>query len=213
MPHRETRETRPQGTGTRALLSADALRRNVPLARVAAAPGDDALVADAFGHGAAWVRATLGDAAAEPLDPATLYGLPGGDPDARPVLTLTGRVLSSKWLRAGEGVSYGYAHRAETDTRIALVTGGYAQGVVRMLGNRVSVRVGGRFLPVIGRIAMDVCVVDAGDRDPDRGATVVYFGDPAVGDPSLAAWTHATGWSAEELVAAAGLRAMREAAA
>jgi alanine racemase len=215
VPDRET-PTRVAGegaTGTRALLSVDALRRNLPLARAAADASDDALAADGYGHGVAWVRETLGAACAEPLHPATLYGLPGGDPDARPVLTLTGRVLSSKALRAGEGVSYGYAHRAGADTRIALVTGGYAQGVVRMLGNRVSVRVGERFLPVVGRIAMDVCVVDAGDRDPERGAEVVYFGDPAAGDPSLAAWVHATGWSAAELVAIAGLRATRAAVA
>ncbi|MFJ6652375.1 alanine racemase C-terminal domain-containing protein [Microbacterium sp. NPDC091313] len=212
VPDRETRasDASPAGAGTRALLSSSALRRNLPLARAAAGADDDAFAADAYGHGAAWVRDTLDLRGAEPLHPATLFGLPGGDPNARPVLTLTGRVLSTKALRAGEGVSYGYAHRAAVDTRIALVTGGYAQGVVRMLGGRASVRVGDRFLPVIGRIAMDVCVLDAGERDPERGAPVVYFGDPAVGDPSLAAWVHATGWSAAELVTTAGLRALRE---
>ena len=55
-------------------------------------------------------------------------------------MRLTGSVLLTKALRAGEGVSYGYTHRADADTRVALVTGGYAQGVVRGLGDRISVR-------------------------------------------------------------------------
>ena len=50
-----------------------------------------------------------------------------------------GTVLVVKPLRAGEGVSYGYTHRAARDTRIALVVGGYAQGIVRALGNRAPV--------------------------------------------------------------------------
>jgi alanine racemase len=208
-PFREARAGEP-GTGTRAHLSAAALRHNLALA-TSAEPAAAPLAADGWGHGAPWVRDVLGaDAERDDLDPRTLYGLPDGHPDARPVLTLTGRVLSTKLLRAGEGVSYGYAHRAPDDTVVALVTGGYAQGIVRMLGNRVSVLVGRRRLPLIGRIAMDVCVLDAGDEAPERGAVVTYFGDPREDAPSLAEWTHATGWTAGELVTATGLRARRE---
>lgn len=212
-PHREARADEA-GTGTRAQLSAAALRHNLPLAAAASRSGPSPLTADAWGHGAEWVREVLGSEREwADVDARTLYGLPDGDPDARPVLALTGRVLSTKRLRAGEGVSYGYAYRAVEDTTVALVTGGYAQGIVRMLGNRVAAAIDGRRLPVIGRIAMDVCVLEAGEEAPERGATVTFFGDPRVGAPSLAEWVHATGWTAGELVTAAGLRARREAAA
>ncbi|WP_125131901.1 alanine racemase C-terminal domain-containing protein [Microbacterium sp. 10M-3C3] len=200
----------PSGTGTTALLSRAALRRNLDLARAGTPSDTPALACDAWGHGEQWVRDTLGAAADDALDALTLYGLPGGDPDAVPALTLRGRVLSTKPLMAGEGVSYGYAHRAAADTRIALVTGGYAQGVVRMLGGRVDVDIAGALHRLVGRIAMDVSVVDIGDTVIERGAVVTYFGDPRTGAPSLGAWTHATGWSAAELIALAGARATRE---
>lgn len=198
---------------TRALLSAAALRHNAALARPA--DGDEApvLASDAWGHGAAWVRDVLGDDVIR-TGPSgtTLFGLPGAVDGARPVMTLLGRVVSTKPLLRGEGVSYGYTHRAEEDTRVALISGGYAQGIVRMLGNRVEVSIDGRRHRLIGRIAMDVSVADIRDARPARGARVVYFGDPDEGAPSLDSWVHATGWTAAELVSAVGHRAAREVA-
>ncbi|BDV30657.1 alanine racemase C-terminal domain-containing protein [Microbacterium terricola] len=142
------------------------------------------------------------------LDAAALYGLPGSG--GRPVMHLRGFVLSVKELRAGEGVSYGYLHRAPADTRIALVTGGYAQGIVRSLGGAVDVLVAGARRPLIGRVAMDVCVVDIGDASVERGDHVEFFGDPDSGHPSLAPWTAATGLTAAEIVTAVGTRSQRE---
>jgi alanine racemase len=119
-------------------------------------------------------------------------------------------VLTVKPLRAGEGVSYGYTHRAPRDTSVALVTGGYAQGIVRALGNQVSVTIAGRRHPIVGRVAMDVCVVDVGATPVAPRADVVYFGDPAEGEPSLDEWAEATGLTIRELATAVGLRAVRE---
>ncbi len=204
---------RADDAAPRARVSLGALIANLELALLAPRPAEaSVLAADAWGHGEEWVAEMLHTAGVEPaaLDPAILYGLPGGHPDARPVLRLSGRVLSTKHLRAGEGVSYGYTHRAPVDTRLALVTGGYAQGIVRMLGNRVTVRIGGALRPLIGRVAMDVCVVDIGDLPVQRGDEVVFFGDPRDEDPPLAAWSAATGWSAGEIVALIGSRATRE---
>lgn len=143
------------------------------------------------------------------IDSTLLYGLPGSG--LTPVMTLTGRMLSLKPLRAGEAVSYGYTHRADIDTTIALVTGGYAQGIVRALGNRAAVGVGAELRPIVGRVAMDVCVVDlqtsAAAGGP--GAEIVYFGaGPAVHE--LATWARVTGMRATELVAAVGVKAVRE---
>jgi alanine racemase len=193
--------------------------------------------ADAWGHGLPFVataaleagaRALLVDeggaaALAGAVDPASLvlaaetsaplavYGLTAG---FTPVLSLRGTVLSLKRLRQGEGVSYGYSHRASRDTVVALVTGGYAQGVVRSLGNSATVSIAGERHPIVGRVAMDVCVIDVGAGSAvQRGDEALYFGDPASGSPTLAEWTAASGLTAAELVAAVGLRNDREYAA
>ncbi|MFC8683206.1 alanine racemase C-terminal domain-containing protein [Microbacterium ureisolvens] len=190
------------------------------------------LRADAWGHGARLVQEILdaegfsgektvpgegvdrldSRAMAEPaehvLSGRLLYGLPGSE--AAPALRLTGTVLSVKDLRAGEGVSYGYAFRASEDTRVALVTGGYAQGIVRSLGGAVEVACAGDRHPIVGRVAMDVCVIEIGGAPVRRGDEVIFLGDPRDGEPSLSDWIRATGLRDHELITAVGLRATRE---
>ncbi|MFD5214934.1 alanine racemase C-terminal domain-containing protein [Microbacterium sp. NPDC058345] len=163
------------------------------------------------GHG---LNATTRD---EPdIDPALLYGLPDdAAPERRPVMRLAGRVMSLKPLRRGEAVSYGYTHRAPSDTTVALVTGGYAQAIVRALGNRADVEVLGTLRPIVGRVAMDVCVVDLQDpghatsSDIKPGAEVTFFGGTGPARRALREWSTATGLTTTELVCAAGLRASR----
>lgn len=222
------------GSLPRAVISLSALRGS---ARVAAEAGGETadLRADAFGHGVRQTALAVRDAGirrivvedpqlaaslaedgvevltdAEPdIDSAMLYGLPGSG--RRPAMTLTGRMLSHKPLRAGESVSYGYTFTAEHDTTIALVTGGYAQGIVRALGNHAQVAVGAQLRPIVGRVAMDVCVIDLQTTDAagGLGGEVVYFGaGPAVDE--LQTWTQVTGLRATELVAVVGAKAVRE---
>ncbi|MFK3679036.1 alanine racemase [Microbacterium sp. NPDC090218] len=145
------------------------------------------------------------------IDPTLLYGLPddGGVLTTQPVMRLTGRVLSTKRLRAGDAVSYGYTYRAPADTTVALVTGGYAQGIVRALGNQGIVDVGGVARRIIGRVAMDVCVVDLDGMDIEAGAEVTYFGGRGAAASGLAQWSAVTGMTAAELVTVAGAHAVR----
>lgn len=152
---------------------------------------------------------TLDDTA--DIDPARLYGLPGSvDAHApRAVMRLVGHVLSTKRLRAGDAVSYGYTHRASADTVVALVTGGYAQGIVRALGNRAHVDIDGNARPIIGRVAMDVCVVDLEGSDAAEGAEVTYFGGSGTAARNLMAWADITALSVPELVTVAGAHAVR----
>lgn len=140
------------------------------------------------------------------LPPAAVLGL---EPNTVPVMRLSGTVLSVKSILAGEGVSYGHTFLAASDSRIALVTGGYAQGVVRALGNHVRARVNGHDAPVVGRVAMDVCVLDIGDAAVSRGDEVVFFGDPARDEPALSPWVTATHLQPGELVTLVGLRSRR----
>ncbi|WP_235562974.1 alanine racemase [Microbacterium sp. Root53] len=214
-----------------ARVSRAALRANA--ARMRAAGGDPVadLRRDAWGHGVETVGRAVCEAGivsvavdardipvvealglravdVEPDPSDVLYGLPGTA--GEPALELVTPVLSTKPLLAGEAVSYGYTHRATADTTIALIAGGYAEGVVRALGNRVGVELRGRLCPIVGRVAMDVCVIDVGDLDVAPGDEAVYFGSGAVAD-ALSAWAGATGLTPAELVCAVGLHVEREA--
>ncbi len=217
-------------TGLTARISATALAANAQ--RAAAQSGADAVAdlrRDAFGHGVPVVARALAVAgirfartdddiaptsgvasttADTTIDSALLYGFPGSAGD--PAMTLVGTVLSTKTLLAGEGVSYNYTHVAERDTRIALVTGGFGQGVVRGIGNAARVDVAGAVRPIIGRVAMDVCVVDIADLTVADGDEVTFFGGDGPARDGLAAWSSATGLTASEIVCALGLRVGRE---
>lgn len=179
------------------------------------------LTADAWGHGAREVQERLRRAGvrrfvtdpgsrSDVLDPAAVFGQRVGASQTPPVLRMEATVLLVKPLRTGEGVSYGYHHRAERDTRVALVSAGYAHGVMRSLGGHADVSIDGVRHPIVGRIAMDVCVVDIGSAPVGRGATAVLLGDPSRGEPALAEWYEPTGETAAPLLAAVGRRAHRE---
>lgn len=94
-----------------------------------------------------------------------LYGYPprpGLDPglDLRPVLTLRTRVAQLRDLRAGDSVSYGRTHRAPRASRIAVLPIGYADGYSRALSNRGAVLIKDRRAPIVGRVCMDMTMVD-----------------------------------------------------
>ena len=81
----------------------------------------------------------------------------------RPVLSLRSRVARLTSLAPGESVSYGRTWRAARPSLIGLVTCGYADGLPRALSNRGSVLVRGRRAPVVGRVCMDMCMIDLSD--------------------------------------------------
>ncbi len=92
------------------------------------------------------------------------------------MLTLVGEVVAVKRVPAGSGVSYGYSYRTGTETVLALVGLGYADGVPRLASNRASVWIAGAARPLVGRVAMDQFVAECGDTYPEVGADAVLFG-------------------------------------
>ena len=122
-----------------------------------------------------------------------LYGLSpleDGDPAVlglRPVMRLVSTVINLKDIPAGHGASYGLTFTAATDTRFALVPGGYGDGLPRAASNRAEVAIRGRRYPVVGRIAMDQMIIDigAGNNEVAIGDEAVIFGP---GGPSAAEW-------------------------
>ena len=102
----------------------------------------------------------------------------------RPAMTATAHVTQVKRVPAGEVVSYGYLHRTKTETTLALVPVGYAEGLPRDASGKASVSIHGKTYPISSRIAMDQFVIDVGDDDVTAGDLVTIFGDPAAGVPS-----------------------------
>jgi alanine racemase len=77
-----------------------------------------------------------------------------------PVMSLRSRVARVLEIAPGETVGYGRTWAASRRSRIALVMCGYGDGYRRGFGNRAHVIVRGRRAPVVGRVAMDMCMVD-----------------------------------------------------
>lgn len=148
-----------------------------------------------------------------------VYGLdPIGPPPSpfglRPAMTFRTRVALVKRVPAGEGVSYGHEWTTSAETVLALLPVGYADGVPRRLGSRPSgvggmrVLLGGRSLPVVGRVCMDQIVVDCGPEGLVReGDEAVLFGPGERGEPTAQDWADALGTIHYEIVT--GLRVGR----
>lgn len=83
--------------------------------------------------------------------------------DLRPVLRLAARLLEVKSVPAGSHTGYGLTHTFERDSRIGLVSVGYADGYPRALSGRATMGVRGVAVPVCGRVSMDQVVVDLTD--------------------------------------------------
>jgi alanine racemase len=135
-----------------------------------------------------------------------LYGLspftaePAAGLGLVPAMRLSARVVETKTVGAGEGVSYGYTYRTSRASTLALVAIGYAQGVCRAAGNRCRVRLNGEVYPIAGRVAMDAFVLDLGEAAAEPGDEAVLFGDPRAGEPGVESWAGALGMSPEEVV-------------
>ena len=91
-----------------------------------------------------------------------LYGgRPGqGLPLPEPVVALRARITLIRDRPPGSTVGYGATYRARGWERWATISAGYGDGIPRALSNRGEVLVRGRRAPVVGRISMDMTVVD-----------------------------------------------------
>ena len=110
-----------------------------------------------------------------------LYGgIAGGEPiRPEPVATVRARVVSVREVPAGWTASYGATHEARRPSRWATLAIGYADGLRRELSNSGVVRFGDREAPIIGRVCMDVTVVDVTDlEEVAPGTLCTVIGGP-----------------------------------
>ena len=143
-----------------------------------------------------------------------LYGLDplGGnaaDHGLRPAMTVRATVALTKRVPAGVGVSYGHTYFPETETTLALVPVGYADGVPRAGGNRAPVLAGGAQRTIAGRVCMDQFVLDLGDAEIAPGDEVVLWGPGDRGEPTAQQWADAVDTIHYELVTRVGGRFTR----
>lgn len=110
-----------------------------------------------------------------------LYGMyPDGvhrNGPLRPVMTLKSRVAQIRELPAGASVSYGRTYETDKPTRMAVITAGYADGHPRRISDNSYDIINGRSFPQIGRICMDMHMLDiTGDDTVKVGDEVSLWG-------------------------------------
>ncbi len=122
-----------------------------------------------------------------------------------PVARLSAGVIAVRRIEPGDTVSYGAEWKARVPTTIATLSIGYADGLLRSLGNRGLVELHDRVVPIVGRVNMDMVMVDAGDLPVRPGDVAVIFG----GRIALDEQARRGGTNAYELLTAIGERVTR----
>jgi len=96
----------------------------------------------------------------------------------QPVMAFKSRLLQVRDLPAGTPVSYGRTWVAERPSRIGVVGVGYGHGLSWLLSNRGAMLVGGRRAPIVGRVTMDLTMIDlTATPDAQVGDEVIVFGE------------------------------------
>ena len=141
--------------------------------------------------------ASLANSSGMFLDPAPIYDLgrpgyalyggnptPGRPNPMRPVVTLTAAIQQIRWIEAGATCGYNAQWTARRPTRLATLLIGYADGLPRGAGATdarpgAEVAVAGRRCALVGRVSMDLTIVDVTDLPEDAvrpGDPVEFFG-------------------------------------
>jgi alanine racemase len=85
------------------------------------------------------------------------------DPQLVPVMSLHTRIIMLKWVPPGETIGYGCTFEASRRSLIATLPIGYHDGYMRGFSNRAHVIVRGIYAPVVGRVSMDLTLIDVTD--------------------------------------------------
>ena len=140
-----------------------------------------------------------------------LYGGEAGGTPPEAVAALRARVLAVRRLETGDSVSYGATWRAPRPTTIATLAVGYADGFPRAASEAPPprpprlVELNGALAPVVGRVTMDMTMIDVGDGRASPGDVATVYG----GRVSLDRQAAAAGTISYELLTALGARVPR----
>jgi alanine racemase len=128
----------------------------------------------------------------------------------QPAMKLTAKLHLVKKVKAGVSVGYGGTATTKSDTKLGVVTLGYADGIPRNANNLAGVFVAGLRAPLIGRVSMDQFVVDLGINSLAKtGDEVIVFSDGSSGEYTADEWAKASGTINYEIVTRIGSRVPR----
>jgi alanine racemase len=128
----------------------------------------------------------------------------------KPVLSWKTQVLQVKKVPAGTSISYGQTFITQRKSLIAILPIGYADGYPRLLSNRGEVLVNGKRAPVVGRVCMDLTMIDVTDigeiRQGDEVVLLGRQGDAEISADEMAAWASTISY---EILTSIGARVTR----
>ena len=108
--------------------------------------------------------------------------------DLVPVLDLKSRVATVRDVPANTPVSYGRTNTLTRPSRLAVIPVGYGDGFRRGFSNKLTVLINGKKLPIVGRICMDMCMVDVTDApDVKEGDVAILYGSDGTNDQPVEA--------------------------
>jgi alanine racemase len=122
----------------------------------------------------------------------TRLAMNGAALDLIPALSYTTRLAAVREVEAGTPIGYGCSYHAPKHTRIGIVPLGYAEGIPRLLSNRGSFIVNGARCPIVGRVCMNMTMIDLehapGAQAGDTVTLIGTDGGACVSADDWAAW-------------------------
>ena len=98
-------------------------------------------------------------------------------PELKQVMGLKGRITNIHMMKKGQGISYGYSYVADKDIKVATIPIGYADGVPRVLSNKIYAELNGYKIKQIGNITMDQMMFDITGIDATEGDIITLLND------------------------------------
>lgn len=109
-----------------------------------------------------------------------------------PAMQVSTRIAAVRDLKKGQAISYGCTYTAERDMKVAIVCAGYADGYSRHLSNTGQVCIKGKRAKILGRVCMQLCIVDVTDIPDVNFADRAYLlggdGEGKISPDDLAGW-------------------------
>ncbi len=93
------------------------------------------------------------------------------------VISLKARIVQIRSVKKGEFIGYGEHFYTNEETLVGVLALGYADGLMRALGNRIQVAINNQLAPLIGKVCMDQCFIKLNNIQAKEGDEVILFGD------------------------------------
>ncbi|GAA9002124.1 alanine racemase [Helicobacter pylori] len=93
------------------------------------------------------------------------------------VISLKAQIVQIRSVKKGELIGYGEHFYTNEETLVGVLALGYADGLMRALGNRIQVAINNQLAPLIGKVCMDQCFIKLNNIQTKEGDEAILFGD------------------------------------